>query len=89
MNKVMKKITMMGWLALVAACSAGERQTYAHITQRRAVDAGKVMITYRFEAGGAWILDSMEVGRAAVVPHDSVKVVYPAENPSKSRLVLP
>lgn len=85
----MKKYLLFFIALIFAACSAGDQETLAHITQRRIEGTGKVMISYQFRAGNELISDSMEVAKAIVVPHDSVKVVYPAGNPSDSRLVLP
>lgn len=85
----MKYKWMIIALGLFAACTARERETRAHITQRRLDSSGKVMISYRFEADGKWVTDSVEVNRSVVVPHDSVKVFYAAGNPSASRLQIP
>lgn len=85
----MKKILGIYTLIMLAACSSGQQEAIAHITQRRIDSSGKVMINYRFQANGEWVSDSMEVGRAVIVPHDSVKVVFAGTNPSESHLLLP
>lgn len=85
----MKKNLSCILVLCLAACSQGQRETFAHITQRQLDNSGKVMITYQFRAGDGVVKDSMEVQKSIVVPHDSVKVVYEAADPSKSHLVLP
>jgi uncharacterized protein YcfL len=85
----MKKHLFFFILVVFAACSSGQRETLAHITQRRIDSSGKVMISYQFHADGSVVSDSMEVQRSIIVPHDSVKVVYEAKNPAESHLLLP
>ncbi|MES2329373.1 MAG: hypothetical protein V4539_07210 [Bacteroidota bacterium] len=85
----MKKNLLLFCITLLAACSAKQRETLAHITQRRIDASGKVMISYQFHNGASLVLDSMEVPKTLIVPHDSVKVVFSPENPSDSHLLLP
>jgi cytochrome c oxidase assembly protein Cox11 len=85
----MKKCLFFISLGVLAACSSGQRETLAHITQRRIDSTGKVMISYQFRTDKGLVSDSMEVQRTIIVPHDSVKVVYQAGNPSESHLQLP
>jgi hypothetical protein len=75
-------------LILVTGCSSGQRETMAHITQRRQQENGKLVISYRFYSGSKWIHDSMEVANT-VIPHDSVTVLFSPENPEKNRLRIP
>ncbi|MEA3426763.1 MAG: hypothetical protein U9R46_10985 [Bacteroidota bacterium] len=76
------------FFTLFAACVPGEGETRAHITQRRTVAAGRLLISYEFRANGRSFTDSMEIANR-VVPHDSVPVFYLPGNPQKSRLQLP
>lgn len=84
----MKKKAWILYVLLAAACSSGEHETIAHITQRRLDKSGRLLISYQFHAGDKLVLDSMEVTNR-VVPHDSVKVIFSSANPDNSRLVLP
>jgi len=74
-------------ILLFAACSAKERETFAHITQRRLDKAGKLVISYQFSNNGKLVYDSVEVINK-IVPHDSVRVIYSLEHPQESRLLL-
>ena len=85
----MKKNLLLFSIILLAACATKQRETLAHITQRRIDANGKVMISYQFLNGTSLVSDSMEFAQTSIVPHDSVKVVFSAENPSESHLVLP
>ena len=85
----MKKNVLFFSVIILAACSTKQRESLAHITQRRINASGKVMISYQFHNGTNLVLDSMEVKRTTIVPHDSVKVVFSPENPAGSHLVLP
>ena len=70
------------------ACNAKQKQTKAHITQRRTLTDGKLMIAYTFNANGKMIVDSEAVTNE-IVPHDSVPVVFSSENPNESKLQIP
>ena len=85
----MKRKILFSCIIFCTACSAKQRETLAHITQRRVDASGKVMISYQFHNGTSLVSDSMEVKQNTVVPHDSVKVLFSAENPANSHLVLP
>ena len=84
----MKNTLSFLFILLLASCTSKERETYAHITQRRMDAAGMLMISYQFNTGERLIYDSIEV-KNKVVPHDSVKVVYYPEHPEDSRLLIP
>jgi hypothetical protein len=84
----MKKNVLIPFILLLAACSTGERETFAHITQRRLDSNGRLMISYQFNTGERIVSDSMEMPNR-VVPHDSVKVIFSSRDPEDSRLVLP
>jgi hypothetical protein len=85
----MNKNLLISCFIVLAACAAKQRETLAHITQRRIEASGKVMISYQFLNGTSLVSDSIEVAKTSIVPHDSVKVVFSPENPSESRLILP
>ncbi|MES2374087.1 MAG: hypothetical protein V4557_16015 [Bacteroidota bacterium] len=85
----MKKNFLLFCIILLTACSSKQRETLAHITQRRVDAGGKVMISYQFLNGTSLVSDSMEVAKTSIVPHDSVKVIFSPENPTESHLVLP
>ncbi|MBI2282859.1 MAG: hypothetical protein HYU71_04050 [Bacteroidetes bacterium] len=84
----MRIYLILSVFCLLAACSSREGETRAHITQRRTVAAGRLLINYEFRVGGQLFLDSMETANR-VVPHDSVPVVYSPRNPRESHLQLP
>lgn len=84
----MKNALFITLVLFLAACGAREEQTVAHILQRRLDENGKLMISYRFSAGGKWVYDSMELHNQ-VIPHDSLQVVFSSQNPDSSRLLIP
>lgn len=84
----MRICLILSVFSLLAACSSREREARAHITQRRTVTAGRLMISYEFRVGGQSFSDSMETANR-VVPHDSVPVFYSPGNPRKNHLRLP
>jgi len=84
----MKKRYWIPLVLLVTACSAGERQTVGHITQRSMRPGGRLVIAYRFNAGNSTIADSVEMPNR-VVPHDSVTVVFSVKDPAQNHLLLP
>jgi len=84
----MKKLTLLYPLLFLLACSSAERETFAHITQRRIKTGGRLVISYQFSDGKKLFSDSSEVVNR-VVPHDSVKVAYSLVDPGSSRLLLP
>ncbi len=49
---------------------------------------GKLMLSYIFKVNGQIVTDSAEVENT-VIPADTLKVVYPASNPSESTVYLP
>ena len=84
----MKKNYFILILLFLAACSSKQRETIAHITERRVDAQGKLIISYRFNTGEKWISDSAKVVNR-IIPHDSVKVLFSPEHPYQSRLLLP
>jgi len=84
----MKNAICIFFVLFFAACSAKQRETIAHITQRRLDTAGKLVISYQFSHNGQLVYDSVEVINK-IVPHDSVRVIYSLEHPQESRLLLP
>jgi hypothetical protein len=84
----MKKNVLISCFMVIAACSAKQRETFAHITQRRLDKHGKLMISYQFRDGDKLVYDSMEVPNS-IIPHDSVRVVFASGNSSESHLLLP
>jgi hypothetical protein len=84
----MKRLTVYFSIIIMFACSTSERQTFAHITERRMKAGGKLLISYQFREGNNMISDSIEVTNR-VVPHDSVKVAFSAAHPVSSHLLLP
>lgn len=84
----MRICLVLSFFSLFAACSSRERETRAHITQRRTVAAGRLLISYEFKVNGRTFTDSVEIANR-VVPHDSVPVFYSPGNPQKSHLQLP
>ena len=83
----MKKNLLIPVILFFTACSTKERETIAHITQRRMDADGKIVISYQFNTGEKWIYDSMEVTNR-IIPHDSIKVVYSVKHPEDSRLLI-
>ncbi len=84
----MKKYPLISLILLLFACSSQQGESIAHITQRRVDEPNKLMINYQFLFEGKRYLDSVEV-RNRVIPHDSLKVVFPVGHPEKSRLLIP
>lgn len=84
----MRIFLILSVFCLFAACSSRERETRAHITQRRTVAAGRLLISYEFRVDGQIFSDSVETANR-VVPHDSVPVFYAPGNPRESHLQLP
>ena len=84
----MKKCILLYPILFLLACSTSERQTFAHITQRRIKTGGQLVISYQFSDGKKIFSDSAEVVNR-VVPHDSVKVAFSLQDPGSSRLLLP
>lgn len=84
----MKKYPFISLLLLLFACSSGQEESIAHITQRRVDQSEKLMITYQFVFEGKQYQDSVTV-KNKVIPHDSLKVVFPSGHPEKSRLLVP
>ncbi len=84
----MKKLTLIYPILFLLACSTSERQTFAHITQRRIKTGGGLVISYQFSDGKKLFSDSAEVVNR-IVPHDSVKVAFSTLDPASSRLLIP
>lgn len=84
----MRKTILFSFILMIVACSAPETETTAHITQRKLRAGGKLLISYQFREGNKLFYDSVEVNNR-VIPHDSVKVAYPALRPGSSHLLLP
>jgi hypothetical protein len=73
----------------LCACSAGQQQTLAHITERRLKNNGKLQVSYAYHAGEKLVADSAELPVTTIVPHDSVTVVFSSKEPGKSSLLVP
>ena len=75
-------------MLILSACSSRQRETIAHINQRRIEPGGKLMISYQFSDGNQLIFDSAEV-RNSIVPHDSLKLFFSPTNPHDNHLLIP
>jgi uncharacterized protein YcfL len=73
---------------VLVSCNNNQKEGVAHITQRKILANGRLLISYTFKANEKIIVDSMEFPNQ-IVPHDSVIVVFSSENPTKSKLRIP
>ena len=84
----MKNTFLILAILFIAGCSAKQRETFAHITERRLDPTGKLVISYQFSNGVQLYYDSVEMINR-IVPHDSLKVVFSPKHPEDSRLLIP
>lgn len=73
---------------VLLSCNAKQKQGLAHITQRKKLANGRLLISYTFKADEKIITDSMEFANQTI-PHDSVVVVFSPQNPHDSKLRIP
>ncbi len=75
-------------VACAIGCTAKRAETFARITERKHVDGQRLCLNYIFVAQGKLYRDSSIIENK-VVPSDSVRVSFPADNPSDSKLQIP
>lgn len=88
--RVMRKtIITVAAVCFLTACGTGNKRAGGRVVQRTQAPGDSLVVAYEFEVDGSRYQGNSVLAPGAVLPSDSVEVVFEEGTPQKCRLVMP